>query len=234
MKNKKLLLLSSSRVKATQYLTHALPMIESHLAGITELLFIPYAGVTVSYDDYTAMVQKALSPLNINVTGIHQCGNPMTAVQSAQAIAVGGGNTFHLLHQLYENNLVRAISNAVEGGTPYIGWSAGSNVAGKSIRTTNDMPIIEPKSFDALNLVNFQLNPHYTDFNPAGYNGETRAQRLAEFMVLNKNMPIVAIVEGTALKVCNEDGQQIMRLIGTEDGYIFKAGEKKSSVANQI
>jgi len=228
MQNKKLLLLSSSRVNTTQYLTHALPMIKNHLADITELLFIPYAGVTISYDDYTAMVQKSLNTLEIKVTGIHQCDNPMTAVKSAQAIAVGGGNTFHLLHQLYENNLVKVITDAVEHGTPYIGWSAGSNVAGKSIRTTNDMPIIEPKSFDALNLVNFQLNPHYTDFNPAGYNGETRAQRLAEFMVLNKNMPIVAIVEGTALKLSNEDGQQRLRLIGAEEGYIFLAGEKKT------
>jgi dipeptidase E len=189
-------------------------------------LFIPYAGVRVNYDDYTAIIQKALSPLDIKVTGIHQCENTITAVESGQAIAVGGGNTFHLLHQLYENNLIQAITNAVESGAPYIGWSAGSNVAGRSIRKTNDMPIIEPKSFDALRLVNFQLNPHYTDFNPADYNGETRAQRLAEFMMLNKNMPIVAIVEGTALKVNNEDGQQRMRLIGSEDGFIFKGGEK--------
>jgi|TARA_B110000914_G_scaffold217962_1_gene224691 dipeptidase E len=201
-------------------------MIKEHLADITQLLFIPYAGVTVSYDDYTAMVQTALTPLNIKVTGIHQYQDPVTAVTNAQAIAVGGGNTFHLLHQLYENKLTTVINAVVENGTPYIGWSAGSNVAGSSIRTTNDMPIIEPRSFDALNLVNFQLNPHYTDHNPPGHNGETRAQRLAEFMVLNKAMPIVAIVEGTALKVSNENGQQKMRLMGSNNGYIFKAGEK--------
>jgi dipeptidase E len=226
MNNKNLLLLSSSMVKDTQYLTHALPMIKSHLTDITELLFIPYAGVTINYDDYTAKVQKALEPLRIKVTGIHQCVDKIAAIKSAKSIAVGGGNTFHLLHQLYENNLVTAITSAVENGTPYIGWSAGSNVAGDSIRTTNDMPIIEPKSFDALKLVNFQLNPHYTDFNPEGYNGETRAQRLAEFMVLNQNIPIVAIVEGTGLKVSNENGQQRLRLMGSDEGYIFIAGEK--------
>ncbi len=226
MKNNNLLLLSSSRVKETQYLTHALPMIKEHLGNITELLFIPYAGVTVNYDDYTSMVQAALNPLNITVTGLHQCDDPVEAVKAAKAIAVGGGNTFHLLHQLYQNNLITTINDVVATGTPYIGWSAGSNVAGNSIRTTNDMPIIEPKSFTALNLVSFQLNPHYTDHNPPGHNGETRAQRLAEFMVLNSEMSIVAIVEGTALQVKSNNGQQTLRLIGPDDGYIFKAGEK--------
>ena len=120
------------------------------------------------------------------------------------------------------------IRNQVNNGLPYIGWSAGSNIAGASIRTTNDMPIVEPQSFNALNLVPFQLNPHYTDHNPPGHNGETRAQRLAEFMVINKDMPIVAIVEGTALTV----KQNEMRLIGGEEGYIFKGGEK-SVITNE-
>ncbi len=146
----------------------------------------------------------------------------------AQAIAVGGGNTFNLLHQLYQFDLIDVIRDHVNQGKPYIGWSAGSNIAGASIRTTNDMPIVEPQSFNALNLVPFQLNPHYTDHNPPGHNGETRAQRLAEFMVLNQEMPIVAIVEGTALKVEHDE----MRLIGGEEGYIFKGGEK-SVITNE-
>jgi len=227
MNNKNLLLLSSSRAKSTEYLSHALPMIKEHLANINEILFIPYAGVTVSYDNYKEMVQKALSALNITVRSIHEFDDPKAAVLSAQAIVIGGGNTFHLLHQLYENDLLSSINKQVDQGVPYIGWSAGSNVAGSSIRTTNDMPIIEPKSFDALNLVNFQLNPHYTDHNPPGHNGETRAQRLAEFMVLNPTTPIVAIVEGTALKLSGKD-KQTLRLLGDEDGYIFKAGEKET------
>jgi dipeptidase E len=231
IKNANLLLLSSSRVGDTKYLAHALNMIKAKLNGITELLFVPYAGVTVNYDDYTHMVQNALDTIGVKVTGIHQHDDPIAAVNNAQAIAVGGGNTFHLLHQLYQQNLITAIQNKVATGMPYIGWSAGSNIAGLSIRTTNDMPIIEPKSFTALNFVDFQLNPHYTDYNPPGHNGETRAQRLAEFMVLNPETPIVAIVEGTALDLADNN----LRLAcdnGSNSGYIFKGGDKSTITTN--
>ncbi|WDE14244.1 dipeptidase PepE [Thalassomonas haliotis] len=222
MTNAHLLLLSSSRAKQTDYLSHAKEMIKAHLGDIKELLFIPYAGITISYDQYTEMVQTALADLDIKVTGIHSYDNAAAAVESAQAVAVGGGNTFHLLHQLYQHELLEVIREKVNTGMPYIGWSAGSNVAGLSIRTTNDMPIIEPPSFTALNLVNFQLNPHFTDYNPPGHNGETRSQRLAEFMVVDKQTPIVAIVEGTALKL----SQGKLCLIGPEPGFIFQGGEK--------
>jgi len=229
MTNKNLLLLSSSRSGNTPYLEHAKTMIEHHLAGIKEILFIPYAGVTLSYDDYTNKVQNALQPLDIKVTSIHQFNNPVDAVNNAQAIVIGGGNTFHLLHQLYENKLISVIQNKVNNGTPYIGWSAGSNVAGASIRTTNDMPIIEPESFNALNLVPFQLNPHYTDFNPPGHNGETREQRLAEFMVINAEMPIVGIVEGSALKLENNKLSLLANeLVEQPSGFLFKAGNKRT------
>jgi dipeptidase E len=229
IENSNLLLLSSSRVGDTEYLQHALVMIKAKLNGVTELLFIPYAGVTLGYEEYTTKVQSALTEIGVNVIGIHQYDDPITAINGAQAIAVGGGNTFHLLHQLYQNNLIEPIQKKVAKGMPYIGWSAGSNIAGLSIRTTNDMPIIEPKSFTALQLIDFQLNPHYTDHNPAGHNGETRAQRLAEFMVLNPTTPIVAIVEGTALDI----QQYTMRLTSglsgitsKANGFLFKAGEK--------
>lgn len=229
IENANLLLLSSSRVGDTPYLSHALTMIKNKLAGVTELLFVPYAGVTVNYDDYTAMVQNALNEIGVRVTGIHTAADPIAAVKSAQAIAVGGGNTFHLLHQLYQNNLIDVIREKVSENMPYIGWSAGSNIAGLSIRTTNDMPIIEPKSFNALNLVDFQLNPHYTDHNPPGHNGETRAQRLAEFMVLNPETPIVAIVEGTALALNNNE----LSLIGHESGFLFQGGQKSKIELNK-
>ena len=227
IKNANLLLLSSSRVGETKYLAHALNMIKAKLNGVTELLFVPYAGVTVNYDEYTQMVQNALDEIGVNVTGIHQFDDPIAAVNAAQAIAVGGGNTFHLLHQLYQQDLISVIQNKVATGTPYIGWSAGSNIAGLSIRTTNDMPIIEPKSFTALNFVDFQLNPHYTDFNPPGHNGETRAQRLAEFMVLNPETPIVAIVEGTALDI-TENTLRLTCDSGNNSGYVFKGGSKST------
>jgi len=229
IENANLLLLSSSRVGDTEYLQHALAMIKAKLAGVTELLFIPYAGVTLNYDDYTTKVQNALSELDIKVTGIHQHDDPISAINTAQAIAVGGGNTFHLLHQLYQNKLISIIQHKVAKGTPYIGWSAGSNIAGLSIRTTNDMPIIEPESFNALQLVDFQLNPHYTDHNPVGHNGETRAQRLAEFMVLNPTTPIVAIVEGTALDIKQNTLKLASGLSGVTsqaDGFLFQRNKK--------
>jgi dipeptidase E len=229
IENVNLLLLSSSRVGSTEYLQHALKMIEAKLNGVNELLFIPYAGVTVSYDNYTDMVQNALNEIGVKVRGIHTFEDPMQAIESAKAIAVGGGNTFHLLHQLYQHNLLDIIREKVSGGMPYIGWSAGSNIAGMSIRTTNDMPIIEPESFTALNLVNFQLNPHYTDHNPPGHNGETRAQRLAEFMVLNETTPIVAIVEGTGLDIKDNTMALVSGLSDTDkdaDGFLFKGNNK--------
>jgi dipeptidase E len=226
IENANLLLLSSSRVGETAYLDHALTMIKAKLNGVTELLFIPYAGVTVNYDDYTAMVQNALSKIDVKVRGIHQYDDPISAISQAKAIAVGGGNTFHLLHQLYQNNLIAPIQHKVAQGMPYIGWSAGSNVAGLSIRTTNDMPIIEPESFNAVQLVDFQLNPHYTDHNPPGHNGETRAQRLAEFMILNPTTPIVAIVEGTALDIKKNTMTLASGVTDKASGYLFKAGEK--------
>ena len=230
MTKKNLLLLSSSRVGDTEYLSHALPMIEDHLEGIKEVLFVPFAGVTMSYDEYLNKVQQAFGSTNIQVRGIHQFEDKKEAIKNAQAILVGGGNTFHLLNELYKYELIDLIHQRVNEGLPYIGWSAGSNIAGLSIRTTNDMPIIEPPSFNALGLIGVQMNPHYTDHNPPGHNGETREQRLAEFMVVDKDTPIIGIVEGTALKV---QGEQIS-LIGGESGYVFKAGNKTEVANNSI
>lgn len=226
MKNSQLLLLSSSRANNTGYLVHALPMIKEHLKDITEILFIPYAGVTISFNQYTEQVSNALAKEKISVVGIHQKDNAIEAINNAKAIVVGGGNTFQLLHLLYKNDLVDAIKQKVNEGIPYIGWSAGSNIAGISIRTTNDMPIVEPKSFNALNLINIQLNPHYTNYSPEGHNGETRDQRLAEFMIVDKETPIIGIVEGSALKTTMVDGTQRLKLIGGDKGYLFHKGEK--------
>lgn len=226
--NYNLLLLSSSRVGKTEYLAHAKDLIKSHLNGIDEILFIPFAGVTISYDQYTQMVQDALADLSIKVVGIHQTEQMQQAVQNAKAIVIGGGNTFHLLYQLYQNGLIELIQQQCNNGTPYIGWSAGSNVAGLTIKTTNDMPIIQPPSFDALALLPYQLNPHYTDYTPPGHNGETREQRLQEFMVVN-NSPILGIVEGTGLQLSKGK----LRLVSSDpaqlnQGFLFTNGEKQS------
>ena len=220
---KKLLLLSSSRLDNTVYLDHAKAMIQTHLSEVRSVVFIPYAGVTVNYDEYTVMVQTALSDLAVTVKGIHQFDCPKAAINEAEAVLVGGGNTFRLLERLYHFDLIALLKAKVEQGMPYIGWSAGSNIAGLSIKTTNDMPIIEPPSFGGLQLVNCQLNPHYTDYNPPGHNGETREQRIAEFMVLSPETPIIGIVEGSALNVL---GQSI-ELLGDKNGYYFIGGKKK-------
>jgi len=217
-----LLLLSSSRAQNSDYLAPYMNWITDHLKGVTELLFIPYAGLSVSYDDYLLKVQQALAPQGFQVRSIHQYPDARQAVIDAQAIAVGGGNTFHLLYQLYQHDIVRLIKERVTLGVPYIGWSAGSNIAGTTICTTNDMPVIQPASFNALNLLPLQLNPHYTDYTPEGFHGETRDMRLAEYMHLHPATPIIALPEGTALK---RSGNSLI-LLGAAGGYMFLGGNK--------
>lgn len=223
----KILMLSSSRSGDEDYLQSAGTMIKPFLGSLKDVVFVPYAGVSMSWDDYTAKVQSALPQLNIK--GIHQYPDAKIALQQAEAILVGGGNTFNLLHQLYHNDLIELIRTCAGKGTPYIGWSAGSNICGNSIRTTNDMPIIQPKSFDALKLVPFQLNPHYSDYQPPGHNGETRAERINEFCVLNPTVPVIGIREGSALLRTD----QTLQLIGDLDGVVFLDGKERSISAGQ-
>ncbi|MFT6777730.1 MAG: dipeptidase E [Paraglaciecola sp.] len=218
---RRVLMLSSSRVGSEDYLQHAIPMLDQYLPDIKELLFIPFAGVTVSWNDYTAKVQDALPDYKIK--GIHQFSNAYDALKNAQAIVVGGGNTFNLLNELYQQDLLDMVKSQVTKGIPYVGWSAGSNICGNSIRTTNDMPIIQPPSFDALNFVPFQLNPHYTDYQALGHNGETRAQRIEEFCVLNPKMPVVGIREGTALLL--QQGKLVLK--GELGGVLFDGSEQR-------
>uniref|UniRef100_A0A486XRW3 Alpha-aspartyl dipeptidase Peptidase E n=1 Tax=Rheinheimera sp. BAL341 TaxID=1708203 RepID=A0A486XRW3_9GAMM len=226
--NMQLLLLSSSRANNSAYLAPYMTWISDHLAAVDELLFIPYAGVSIHYDDYLQMVQQALAPKGINVSSIHHYADARQAVLNAKAIAVGGGNTFHLLYLLYQQDIINLITERVTAGVPYIGWSAGSNIAGATIRTTNDMPIIEPPSFNALNLLPLQLNPHYSDYKPEGFHGETRDMRLAEFMQLHPATPIIALPEGGALKRSGDS----MTLLGTDGGYLFRGGNKTALAEN--
>lgn len=226
---RKLLLISSSRAGNSGYLEPALALLNAHF-GAGEILFIPYAGVTIGYDAYCDMVAAALAPLGITIRGIHTCADPVAAVANARAIAVGGGNTFRLLEQLYQHQLIEPIRAAVAQGIPYAGWSAGSNIAGLTIRTTNDMPIVEPPSFNALQLVPFQLNPHYSDYQPLGFHGETRDQRLTEFTTLHPTTAILAIREGTALTINGDT----MKLVGDKDGFVFCGTDKQPLLANQF
>ena len=201
--NKKLLLLSNSSMPNDTYLAWA----TEHISNFFELnkpknaIFIPYAGVGISYDEYTKKVNDGLATINIKVKGIHEFSNPLDAIKGSDAILVGGGNTFELLNQLYKNNLIELIREKTEKQTPYIGWSAGSNVACPTIRTTNDMPISFPESFNALNLVDFQINAHYTEEIIANHGGESRKQRLQEYLNLNSTSEVVCLPEGTLIEV---------------------------------
>jgi dipeptidase E len=189
--------------------------------GIKKTLFIPFAGVTFSFDDYAKKVQERFDELGYVVDSIHNYADPIKAVEEAEAIVVGGGNTFHLTKMMQEQGLIEAIRNKVLSGTPYVGWSAGSNMACPTIKTTNDMPIVEPESFNVLNLVKFQINPHYLDANPDGHAGETREQRIEEFIEANKEITVVGLREGCMFKI---EGDAI-ELIGKKSLRIFKYGE---------
>lgn len=231
MSGNRILAFSSSRVGNSGYLETAAPVI-NHFLGDTALniAFVPFASVDNDYDAYTSMVKKGLDGLPYTISTVM----PATAketIEKADVIMVGGGNTFKLLHDIYELKLLDVIRDKVNNGAAYIGWSAGSNITGPTIGTTNDMPVIEPKSFNALGLFPFQINPHYANIKPAGHNGETRDQRLEEFIKLNPGLPVIGLPEGTALKM--ENGK--LQLIGQLPGVLFYTGEHNHEmIRNEI
>jgi len=218
----KLLLLSNSTNPGEAYLNYPKHNIQAFLGKeAVEVLFIPYAAVTFSYDEYEKKVGGRFSELGYTVKGIHRFENPIEAVKEAKVIAVGGGNTWKLVRMLHDNGLIEAIREKVVSGTPYIGWSAGSNVACPTLRTTNDMPITDPKTFNTLNLVPFQINPHYLDDHPSNHGGETREMRIQEFIEENPEVYVVGLRETTMFWI--EDNK--IKLIGSRTARIFKKGE---------
>ncbi len=185
-----LLLLSNSRQAGMGYLEHADGFLRAFLpSGIRQVLFVPYAAITKTHYEYVDEVRPAFARLGAEVIGIHRAHDPVQAVREAQAIVVGGGNTWNLLREMRGHRLLPVIRQSVLAGVPYIGWSAGTNVACPTIMTTNDMPICDPGGFDALALVPFQINPHYLHGNPEGFKGETREERIREFGVLHPSVP---------------------------------------------
>lgn len=217
----RLLLLSNSTNPGESYLGYPKQTIKSFLGDKPlNIVFVPYAAVTFSYDEYAAKVNGSLNEVGLTVKGIHTFDNPQDAIRNADAIMVGGGNTWKLTRTLQDNGLIDLIREKVQKGTPYIGWSAGSNVACPTLRTTNDMPIIAPLSFETFNLVPFQINPHYLDDNPSNHGGETREMRIAEFIIQNPDIYVVGLRESTILHF--EDGK--LSLIGKRSARIFKHG----------
>jgi dipeptidase E len=215
----RLLLISNSTNPGEEYLGYPKQMIKEFLGSKhVKALFIPYAAVTFSFDDYELKVRERFRETGHDIISIHHYTSPVAAVQKASAIVVGGGNTWILLKLLRENKLIDAVRKKVFNGTPYIGWSAGSNVACPTIRTTNDMPVTEPSSFKAFNLIPFQINPHYLDSNPAGHAGETREQRIEEFIEINPEIWVAGLREGTMFLI---EGEKI-QLIGPRKARIFK------------
>jgi len=223
MEAKRLLLLSNSTNFGENYLEYSMPAIRQFLgAELSNVLFIPYAGVGISYDLYTQKVADSFSAPGYKVSGIHTTADPINAIAEADALVIGGGNTFELLNQLYLRELVEPIQKKVMNGLPFVGWSAGSNIAGPSIKTTNDMPIVQPPSFKALSLVPFQINPHYTEERLPNHGGETRVDRINEFISLNPNTYVVGIPEGNIIEVIRSK----VRLIGPGVIRVFKKGQE--------
>ena len=215
-----LLLISNSTNAGEPYLKYPIQEIAKTLEGVTEVVFIPYAAVTFSYDEYERKVQERFNEIGIKVSSVHKALNKRNFVRHAQAIMIGGGNTFALLKKMQEEDLLDVIFRRVKAGVPYIGWSAGSNVTCPTICTTNDMPIVQPESFRAIGLVPFQINPHYLDANPEGHAGETREQRINEYLEANRSRYVVGLREGCMLRI-NDEGIQ---LIGSRPMRIFKKG----------
>jgi dipeptidase E len=202
---KNLIIASTSTIHGGSYLDYLLPVLEQHFENCETILFIPYArpgGITE--DAYTENVRAAFLKINKKVVGLHSFENPAEAIASAKGIFTGGGNTFLLVTQLYENQVMEALAKAIENGTPYLGTSAGSNITGISMQTTNDMPIVYPPSFKTLEAIPFNLNPHYLDPDSnSKHMGETRETRLKEFHAFN-SIPVLGLREGSWLDVKGE------------------------------
>jgi dipeptidase E len=198
-RNKRLLLISNSTLYGSGYLDHAETEIRDFLGAVRRLLFVPFA--MFDRDGYTALARRRLAAMGYELDSIHESANPKQAVAAAELIFIGGGNTFRLLKSLYDFDLLQPIRRRVAEGMPYLGSSAGSIVAGPTLKTTKDMPIVQPPSFDALGLVGFQISPHYLDPDPAStHMGETQEERINQFLEENE-APVIGLREGAMLSI---------------------------------
>lgn len=227
---KNLIIASTSTLHGGDYLEYLLPTLEHHFANCKTIIFIPYARPGgMSHDEYTERVRLAFSKINKNIIGLHTFENPMEAIQNAEGIFTGGGNTFLLVTQLYQNNVMEVLSKTIESGTPYLGSSAGSNITGLSMQTTNDMPIIYPPSFKTLGAIPFNLNPHYLDADlQSKHMGETRETRIKEFHAFNTT-PVLGLREGSWLDV---KGDKII-LKGNLTARLFRQNQQPEELHSE-
>ena len=224
---KNLIIASTSTLHSSGYLEYLLPTLVEHFINCETIIFIPYARPGgISHDEYTERVQIAFSIIGKKVVGLHAFENPIEAIQNAQGIFTGGGNTFLLVTQLYQNNVMEVLSKVIENGTPYLGSSAGSNITGISMQTTNDMPIIYPPSFKTLGAIPFNLNPHYLDADLQSIHmGETRETRIKEFHAFNST-PVLGLREGSWLDV---KGDNVI-LKGTLTARLFRQNQSPEEI----
>lgn len=227
---KNIVLASTSTLFGESYLEYLRPVVASLFQGIDEIIFVPYARPGgISHDEYTEKAAAFFASLGITARGLHTFSDPMAAIKEAKGFFTGGGNTFLLVKQLHELNIMRTLSEAVSSGTPYLGASAGSNIAGVNMRTTNDMPIVYPPDFATMELVPFNLNPHYLDPDPEStHNGETRETRIKEFHTQN-DIPVVGLREGNWIRVqygrLTTEGSRTTRIfIKDQEPFELEAG----------
>lgn len=219
---KSIIIASTSTLHGGSYLDYLLPALQLHFKNCTTILFIPYARPGgISHEEYTKKAAEVFASINIKLQGIHEFESPEKAIQNAEGFFTGGGNTFLLVSQLYKNNIMQLLAEKVKSGTPYLGTSAGSNICGLSMQTTNDMPIIYPPSFQTLGLIPFNLNPHYLDPDAnSQHMGETRETRIKEFHAFNA-IPVLGLREGSWLEV---KGDKIT-LKGSLKARLFKQNQ---------
>lgn len=223
MSKKKLLIISTSTVHGKPYLSYMTEEIKLHFRGVSEIVFIPFARpVGITWDGYTEVAKTYFSGIGISVKGIHEFANPLEALKTAQGVFTGGGNTFVLLKEIYDQNLMQVLREKINAGMPYMGTSAGSNLTGQTINNTNDMPIVYPPTFEAIGAIPFNINPHYLDPDPnSKHMGETRETRIKECLVYN-DLLVAGLREGSFLKLNNG----VLSLGGDLTMRLFEKGKE--------
>ncbi|WGK65183.1 dipeptidase PepE [Croceiramulus getboli] len=226
---KNLILASTSTLHQGQYLSYLLTALESLFAKANSVLFIPFARPGgISHEAYTQLARKGLTPLNKKVVGLHDFEDKVAALEEAEAIITGGGNTFVLVNTMYQYGIMETLRQQLHQGTPYLGTSAGSNLAGLTMQTTNDMPIVYPPSFKTLGMVPFNINAHYLDPQPnSTHMGETRQTRIKEFHAFNA-IPVVGLREGSWIQVQEEQS----KLMGPHSARIFQRDQEAFELAS--